>query len=118
MRRLRILFLALLVLSTAAAWAEQAKSMSVNVKEAQVRATPSYLGKVLGTLVYGDQVQVLETQKDWMRVNAPAKGLSGWLNQSALTAKKVVLSSGSETAGQNASSGEVALAGKGFNSQI
>jgi uncharacterized protein YgiM (DUF1202 family) len=118
MRRLRIVCLALLVLSTMALGAEQPKNMSVNVKEAQVRATPNYLGKVLGTLAYGDQVQVVETQKDWMKVNAPVKGLSGWINQSALTAKKVVLSSGSETAGQNASSGEVALAGKGFNSQI
>jgi uncharacterized protein YgiM (DUF1202 family) len=118
MRRVRILCLALLVLSTAASWAEQPKKMSINVKEAQVRATPSYLGKVLGPLAYGDQVQVLETQKGWVKVSAPDKGLSGWVNESALTAKKVVLSSGSGTAGQDASSGEVALAGKGFNSQI
>jgi uncharacterized protein YgiM (DUF1202 family) len=118
MRRMRILCLALLVLSAATIAAEQPKKMSVNVREAQVRATPSYLGKVLGTLAYGDQVQVAEKQKGWVKVSAPAKGLSGWINESALTAKKVVLSSGSGTAGQDASSGEVALAGKGFNSQI
>jgi uncharacterized protein YgiM (DUF1202 family) len=117
MRRIRILCLALLAFS-AAAWAEPGKSMSVNVKEAQLRATPSYLGKLLGSLAYGDRVQVAESQKGWVKVNAPEKGLSGWVNESALTAKKVVLSSGSGTAGQDASSGEVALAGKGFNSQI
>jgi uncharacterized protein YgiM (DUF1202 family) len=117
MRRVRMLCVALLVL-TAAAWAEQPKKMSVNVKETQVRATPSYLGKVLGTLVYGDRVQVAEIQKGWSKVSSPDKGLSGWISESALTAKKVVLSSGSATAEQDASSGEVALAGKGFNSQI
>jgi uncharacterized protein YgiM (DUF1202 family) len=118
MRRSRVLCIALLVLASAAVWAEQPKKMSVNVKETQLRSTPSYLGKVLGTLAYGDQVQVSESQKGWAKVSAPDKGLSGWINESALTAKKVVLSSGSGNADQSASSGEVALAGKGFNSQI
>ena len=118
MPRMRIILIALLVLSTAAALTGQAKQMSVNVKETQVREAAGYLGKVLGTLAYGDQVQVLESKKDWARIKAPAKKLEGWINMSALTAKKVVLSSGSAAADQNASSGEVALAGKGFNSQI
>jgi uncharacterized protein YgiM (DUF1202 family) len=118
MPRTRIISIALLVLCAAAVTADTAKRMSVNVKETQVRATPSYLGKLLGTLAYGDEVQVLESKQDWARVSAPKKGLEGWMNMSALTAKKVVLSSGSTAADQSASSGEVALAGKGFNSQI
>jgi len=117
MRRIGLLCAALLALSAAAA-AEQPKSMSVNVKETQVRATPGYLGKVLGTLAYGDRVQVAQTQQGWVKVSVAGKGLAGWINESALTAKKVVLSSGSSSASQEASSGEVALAGKGFNSQI
>jgi uncharacterized protein YgiM (DUF1202 family) len=116
MRIFKILCIAMLVLSAAAVAAEGAKKMSVNVKETQVRATPSYLGKILGTLAYGDQVAAAETQKGWVKVSA--KGLSGWVNESALTAKKVVLKSGQGNAEQGASSGEVALAGKGFNSQI
>jgi uncharacterized protein YgiM (DUF1202 family) len=118
MPRMRIVLIALLVLCAAAAATGQAKQMSVNVKETQVREASSYLSKVLGTLAYGDQVQVLESKKDWARIKASAKNLEGWINMSALTAKKVVLSSGAGTADQNASSGEVALAGKGFNSQI
>jgi SH3-like domain-containing protein len=118
MPRMRLVLIALLLLSAAAAATGQAKQMSVNVKETQVREAPSYLGKVLGKLAYGDQVQVLESKKDWARIKAPAKKIEGWINMSALTAKKVVLSSGTATADQNASSGEVALAGKGFNSQI
>jgi hypothetical protein len=36
------------------AFAADQKQMSVTVKETQVRATPSYLGKILGVLAYGD----------------------------------------------------------------
>jgi uncharacterized protein YgiM (DUF1202 family) len=116
MRIFKFLCIAMLVLSAATVAAEGPRTMSVNVKETQVRATPSYLGKILGALAYGDQVAVAETQKGWVKVSA--KGLSGWVNESALTAKKVVLKSGKGDAEQGASSGEVALAGKGFNSQI
>jgi hypothetical protein len=116
-RRIAALCAVMLALSASIA-AEQAKLMSVNVKETQVKATPSYLGKTLGTLAYADRVQVAQSQKGWVKVTVPGKSLSGWINESALTSKKVVLSSGSEAASQQASSGEVALAGKGFNSQI
>ena len=109
---------ALLVLSAAAMHAAPAKQMSVVVKVTQVRSTASYLAQVLGTLAYGDRVDVLEVQKDWARVSMASKQLSGWTNVSALTEKKIVMSSGSGNVDQNASSGEVALAGKGFNEQI
>lgn len=47
-----------------------------------------------------------------------SRKLEGWINESALTSKKIVLSSGSGTVSQEASSGDVALAGKGFNEEI
>jgi len=108
----------LLAFSAAALQAAPPKQMSVVVKVTQVRSTPSYLGQVLGTLAYGDRVDVLETQKDWARVSLASKQLTGWTNVSALTEKKIALSSGSGNVEQKASSGEVALAGKGFNEQI
>jgi len=114
----RFCLVALLALSAAAASAASPKQMSVVVKTTQVRSTPSYLGSVLGTIVYGDRVDVLEVQQGWARVSSASKHLSGWTNLSALTEKKIVLSSGSENVNQSASSGEVALAGKGFNEQI
>jgi uncharacterized protein YgiM (DUF1202 family) len=114
----RTAFLVLLAYSAAVAFAAPPSQLSVNVKETQVRATPSYLGKVLGLLAYGDKVDVLETQKDWDKVSLASKNLVGWVNHSALTDKKVVIAAGSQAAGQNASSGEVALAGKGFSDQI
>jgi hypothetical protein len=103
---------AALVLAAAIAGAQ---AMSVTVKETPVRATPSFLGKVAGTLAYGDQVQVLETKTGWARV---AGKPAGWVNLSALTEKKIVLKSGASNVEQSASSGEVALAGKGFNADV
>ncbi|HUW39707.1 MAG TPA: SH3 domain-containing protein [Rectinemataceae bacterium] len=114
----RFCAVALLVLSSAVVQAAAPKQMSVVVKVTQVRSSPSYLGKVLGDIAYGERVSVLELRKDWARIDVPSRKLSGWTNLSALTEKRIVLSSGSGNVDQSASSGEVALAGKGFNSQI
>jgi hypothetical protein len=104
------------------AFAADQKQMSVTVKETQVRATAGYLGKILGVLAYGDKVLVLDQPADapkgWLKVTGPDKKLQGWVNSSALTQKEIVLKSGSEKVQQGASSGEVALAGKGFNADV
>jgi hypothetical protein len=89
--------------------------MSVTVKETPVRATPSFLAKALAVLAYGDQVQVLDTKGDWARVSSGKT--QGWVSLKALTEKKIVLKSGADVS-QSASSGEVALAGKGFNADV
>jgi len=115
----RTYVLAFLFLAAAAgAFAAEPVQMSVKVKETQLRATPSYMGKIVAVLAYGDRVTVIEKQKDWARVSFPAKKVEGWVNLSALQNKAIVLKSGSETAEKSASSGEVALAGKGFNSDV
>ena len=50
---------------------------------------------------------------------ATASGASGWIHESALTPKRVVLSSGAEDArAQSVGSEEVALAGKGFSKEV
>ena len=93
-----------------------AGTMSVQVREAPVRDTPSFLGKVSGTLAYGDQVEVRQTQGAWSQVSRG--GVSGWLHASALSAKRIVLAAGQEQARVAASGDELALAGKGFNSDV
>ncbi len=118
MSRMRMCVVALFVVAAAAAFAEEPRTMRVNVKETQVRATPSYLGKILDVLPYGDAVQVLEIRKGWVRVTVAAKRVEGWVNMSALGEKKVALKAGAGKVEQGASSGEMALAGKGFNSQV
>ncbi len=122
MMRMRFLVAAVLLLATAGAFAADQKQMSVTIKQTQVRDKPGYLGKILGALSYGDRVTVLDqpagAPKDWLRVAGPDNTLQGWVNASALTSKRIVLKSGSENVEQGASSGEVALAGKGFNETI
>ena len=97
-------------------WA--AKEMSVQVRDGQLRNRASFLGTVTATVAYGDRVTVNQTQAGWCEV-ATASGASGWIHESALTPKRVVLSSGTEDArAQSVGSEEVALAGKGFSKEV
>jgi SH3-like domain-containing protein len=91
--------------------------MSVQVKSGQVREQPSFLGKVTVLLNYGARVQVVEQQGDWSRVTAPG-GQTGWMHTSALTKKKLVMKAGDQSVQGPASGEELALAGKGFNSDV
>ena len=61
---------------------------------------------------------VEETRGAWMRVTSENGQASGWLHESALTKKTVTLKAGEQDAAVTASSGELALAGKGFNSDV
>jgi uncharacterized protein YgiM (DUF1202 family) len=120
MMRVRFLVAAALLCAAAAAFA--ADQMSVTVKQTQLRDKPSYLGRILGLLAYGDRVTVLTqpagAPKGWVKVAGPDGKLQGWVSSSALTTKKIELAAGSENVQQGASSGEVALAGKGFNETV
>ena len=117
MRSLRVLaVLGLVFLGVAISWSSSGM-MSVQVKEGQLRSTPSFLAPITGEVAYGDQVEALQQQGDWFDVKS-ARNQRGWLHQSALTKKRVVLSAGGEAAPVAASGQEVALAGKGFNAEV
>ena len=94
-----------------------AKMMSVQVKKCQLRNQPSFLGKIVSNLSYGDQVAVLEEKESWVNVQPPSEG-AGWVHVSALSTKKIVLNPGSSAVASSTSSEEIALAGKGFNQQV
>lgn len=94
------------------------RMMSVQVKTGQLRATPSFLGTILAEVAYAQQVQVLDDKNGWMRVAVPGKNLQGWIHNSALSAKRIVLQAGADDVQRAASTGEIALAGKGFNQQV
>ena len=103
-----------MALAATAAWA--AKEMSVQVRDGQLRNRASFLGTVIGTVAYGDRVTVNQTQAGWCEVTLAGK--TGWIHESALTPKKVVLASGTTDARAGASGEEVALAGKGFSKEV
>lgn len=97
------------------AWA--VTEMSVQVRDGQLRNRASFLGTVVGTVAYGDRVTVNQTQAGWCEVSIAGK--TGWIHESALTPKKVVLASGTADARvQSVGSEEVALAGKGFSKEV
>lgn len=107
--------LGVLGLSAAATLAATATIMSVQINKAELRESPSYLGKVVTSLAYGEKVSVQNQNGAWFQVSS--SGQSGWLHNSALTKKNIVMKSGAG-AQTTASSGEMALAGKGFNSDV
>jgi uncharacterized protein YgiM (DUF1202 family) len=92
------------------------EELSVQVREAELRSSASYLGGIVATLSYGDRVTVLEQGEAWYRVSAG--GRKGWLHQSAVTEKRIVLEAGDEDVETGASKTEVALAGRGFNEEV
>lgn len=107
-------------LATLAAWAMAAgeKLMSVQVRQGELRAAPSFLAAVVRTVAYGDRLAVLEEQGPWARVSTQDRSAAGWIHASALTRKRVVLQAGQKDADLAATSDEIALAGKGFNSDV
>jgi SH3-like domain-containing protein len=112
----RLSLIAALLLAVEPAGAAAPAEMSVQVRNGQLRATPSYLGKPVGAAPYGERVAVVTAQGDWLQVQGAAG--TGWLHKSALTEKRVVLKAGAGNVGSAASGEELALAGKGFNSDV
>jgi len=106
----------LLVFSAGVVFAQS--EMSVTVQQTQVRDRPSFLAKSLATVSYGDRLAVLGSQSGWVHVKVPKSGTDGWVSASALTEKKIVFEAGASNVDKNASSSEVALAGRGFNKEV
>jgi SH3-like domain-containing protein len=59
----------------------------------------------------------VEEQGEWNKVSAPG-GKTGWIHSSALTRKRIVMKAGAENVETAASGQELALANKGFNSDV
>jgi len=93
------------------------ETMSIQVKESELRATPSFLGKIVIKVSYGDRVTVLEKNGAWRKVSLK-NGTQGWISSSALTTKKITLQAGQTNVQTGATQNELALAGKGFNNQV
>ena len=120
MPKLKSILIVLLLISLTAmtAYAAQQKFLSVQVRSGAVRAKPSFLGKIVAQLNYGDRVEILSTQGAWSQVGGSRLSGSGWMHASALTDKKIVLKAGAADVNKAASSDELTLAGRGFNQQI
>ena len=99
------------------AWSAAAqKTLSVQVKEGQMRSSPSFLGAIVATPSYGEHVVLIEDQGTWKKVTI--HGVQGWMHTSALTTKNIVLTAGTANVQTSATGGEIALAGKGFSEEV
>ena len=108
----------LIGLSAFPAFAVEQKMMSVQVKKGEIRSTPSFLGRIVAWVSYGDRVYVRGEKGSWVKVSMPGQNTEGWMHASALTVKKVAFNAGATDVRTSASSNELALAGKGFNKQV
>ncbi|MDR3347745.1 MAG: SH3 domain-containing protein [Helicobacteraceae bacterium] len=89
-------------------------TMYVTVKSADLKKSPSFFAGKSGALKYGDSVIVLEESGRWTNVRSSANAaISGWLSTADLTSKRIV----STQDISSASAKELAMAGKGFDSQ-
>ena len=111
-----VLFVMAVLLCAVTVWSAT-ESMSVQVRSTELRDSPSFLGRPVAPVVYGERVEVLDQQGDWMQVDA-SSGRKGWIHLSALTKKRIVFSSGAIDAKPAASGEELSLAGKGFNADV
>jgi hypothetical protein len=91
---------------------------SIQIKKGVLRESPSFLGKVVANISYGDRVEEVEKKNGWSKVKTESAEASGWIHESAVTHKKIILSTGQTDVNQAATSDEIALAGKGFNEQV
>lgn len=113
------LFVIVLIgLTASTAFALENNVMSVQVKKGEIRSTPSFLGRIIARLSYGDRVAVIEERGPWRRVKVSESTAKGWMHVSALTREQIVLKAGAQDVQAAVSSDELALAGKGFNEQV
>jgi len=101
--------------AAAVSFAGQATIFSVQVRKGSVRQSPTFLGKILFELDYGDKVKIVEEKASWVNIAAIDFAIDGWMHTSALTDQKIELKPGVSDVETGASGRELALAGKGFD---
>ncbi len=97
-------------------YGQSSEMLSIAVREAALRDRPNHLSRVIVRLNYADEVELIDSQRDWLRVRTG--GSEGWLHQDAVSEERIVLGAGDRDVDRDAGSREVALAGRGFNQQV
>jgi len=110
----RIFFIALFCLIVAGLYAQKVgDTLYVNVNSASLKSSTGFFASTTGTVKYGDQVRVAATSGKWVQVRTAAN-VTGWISTSSLTTKRI----STQGNAANASSREIALAGKGFSPEV
>ena len=101
---------------TVGVWAAGARIMSGQVKQSELRSSPSGLGSVVAAVKLGDPLTVIEEKGAWTKVSFGDK--TGWIPSTSLVKGTIKLRAGDKDARVAASGDEMSLATKGFTSQV
>lgn len=107
-----IIAVAAALLIGVAASAEE--TVYVQVRESKVRSTPKIWAAPVASVSYGDALVKLSGSEGWSQVKT-AGGKGGYIPESSITSRKVVLSSNASLGAGGADSTDAILAGKGFD---
>lgn len=110
-----VLGMALVLTGAAAAQIRVGQTVYVTARSLPLKSGTGFFARTLGTLAYGDAVTVLQVNGKWAQVEYRGRTtISGWTAHTNLSTKRVV------AAGRtgSVSSGEVAMAGKGFTEEV
>jgi hypothetical protein len=83
-----------------------------------VKSSPSPFSGVLAALKAGDKVKVIAAEGAWSQIANEQGEAIGWVHSSALQRRTLSLNPNAEAAPVEATSDELALAGRGFNSEV
>ena len=101
-----------MALNISSAFAAEPKPQYVQVDSAIVRVKASQFASSAGTLKLGDKVKVTSKGKSWSCISSEDGKIKGWLPNSSLTTKKLIININGKT---SANAKELGLAGKGMD---
>ena len=101
-----------MALNISSAFAAEPKPQYVQVDSAIVRIKASQFASSTGTLKLGDKVKVTSKGKSWSFISSEDGKIEGWLPNSSLTTKKLIVNVSGKT---SANAKELGLAGKGMD---
>ncbi len=94
-----------------------AETLVVKVQSTILRSSPKFYASSVQALKAGDKLEKISAQEGWFQVKT-AGGTVGWIHSSAVIVPKFDLMASRQGLQTQASSSEIALAGKGFNKQV
>lgn len=94
-----------------------AETVAVKVQSTNLRKDPKFYAEAVALLKAGESVERINTRDGWVQVRT-SQGVVGWVHSSALEARKFSLLAMDKGLKTQATTAEVALAGKGFNKQV
>ena len=95
----------------------QLNAVFVEVSSAKLRQQPKHWAPGSVELPYGTALSELSREAGWLRVRTGA-GQEGFVHESAITSRKIVLSAAGAGANVRPDDSDVVLAGKGFSKEL